>query len=211
MPTTFPKTVVAPPGRAARAPNDLVGHDNARCRPRSSSTRPGPPSAAPIGPPDRRRPIPRLDWLSRLSISLVPAPLASPPSPTWCLPGLREFACPRGAEGSDLGVKGEGAGRVRGGVCVVWCSDPVGGQRGLRRGCRSQKRYLLLFITASSPPQTCLWLFGAAPSSQMPALARAGLNFSERSAEPTEVALNCSLKAPPQLQTFLSCTPPGTK
>ena len=129
---TFPKTVVAPPGRAARAP--II----------SSATTT--PVVAPALPPlgqalrgahwaaDRRRPIPRLDWLSRLSFSLVPAPLAGPPSSTWCLPGLREFACPRGAEGSDLGVEGEDVGRVRGGICVpcsaatLWAGNEVSGE-----------------------------------------------------------------------------------
>ena len=116
-------------GPGGPRPNNLVSHDNARCRPRASATRPGPPRR-PLG----RQPIPRLDWLSRLSFSLVPAPLAGPPSSTWCLPGLRAFACPRGAEGSDLGVEGEDVGRVRGGICVpcsaatLWAGNEVSGE-----------------------------------------------------------------------------------
>lgn len=88
---------MAPPRRPR--PNNLGSHDNARCRFLHSAR----PSAAPIGPSDRRRPIPRLDWLSRLSFALVPAPLGGSALVDLVLTGARAL-CVRSGRGGIWAV-----------------------------------------------------------------------------------------------------------
>ena len=104
-----------------RRPNDAAGHDGARSLQHANLHRPAPlgsarPSAALIGPTERRRPFARLGWLSRVPFTLVPAPLAAPLPSARCLSGIKDFARTSGRAGMRPGEPMGGSAK---GICAL--------------------------------------------------------------------------------------------